>query len=139
MHLWASHDRPLPVPLGVIMLIIVGFAGYILPVPCLIWAWIRWWKTRPHFAPDEWRRVGTFAGLILATLVGLFVRFVIGENARKRDIPLAGVGLMASMFALALSLMGKEKTPSACLHLWPRSVWRLYGTSADFLPEFLAG
>jgi hypothetical protein len=87
--------------MGVLMFIIVliGFAGYILPVPSLIWAWVRWLKTQPRFS--DWRKISIFSGLVLASLVGFLVLVVlvgemfpaaesleqIGEGAKAEVLP----------------------------------------------------
>jgi hypothetical protein len=65
--------------MGVLMFIIVliGFAGYILPVPSLIWAWVRWLKTQPRFS--DWRKISVFSGLVLASLGGFLVLVVMDK------------------------------------------------------------
>jgi len=31
-------------------MVLIGLAGYLLPVPMLIWAWVRWGNSKPRFA-----------------------------------------------------------------------------------------
>jgi hypothetical protein len=94
---------------------LIGLAGYVLPIPSLIWGWARWCSTRPRFAPDRWRRAIVFAGLILASFVGLFVLFVMAhanglpEGPTKYSFAMVSGrrGFAASILALVLSLLGK--------------------------------
>jgi hypothetical protein len=95
--------------MGVLMFIIVliGFAGYILPVPSLIWAWVRWLKTQPRFS--DWRKTSVFSGLVLSSLVGFLVLVFMDKNARNSgppDLSLVPFGFVGSILALTLSLIG---------------------------------
>lgn len=54
-------------------MIVIGLAGYLLPIPSLIWAWVRWLKSAPRFGSPKWRTVLAFCDLILVSTVGLFV------------------------------------------------------------------
>ena len=37
-------------------MIFIGLAGYLLPIPSLIWLWVRWFKSKPRFVPPVWRQ-----------------------------------------------------------------------------------
>ena len=94
---------------GVLMFIIalIGFAGYILPVPSLTWAWVRWLKPQPRFS--DWRKISVFSGLVLASLVGFLVLVVMDKNARNSgppDLSFVPFGFIGSILALILSLIG---------------------------------
>jgi len=97
------------IKMGGVLISLIGLAGYILPAPSLIWGWVRWWNTKPRFAPDRWRRISAFGGLILASCLGLFVLFVIGhaiDLAADSAASSAERGFQASIVALVLSLVG---------------------------------
>lgn len=114
-----------------VFFILMSFAGYILPVPALIWAWVRWWKVRPRFTPDRWRRISTFGGLILASLVALFMLFAMYAMARWSGLPanafvvLAAIGLVGSVFALMFSLMGEgpARVPAILASVGLATLW----------------
>jgi hypothetical protein len=57
-------------------MIFIGLADYLLPIPSLIWAWVRWLKSEPRFVTPAWRSVLAFSGLILVSAIGLFVVLV---------------------------------------------------------------
>jgi len=94
---------------------LIGLAGYILPIPSLIWGWAEWWNVRPRFS--SWRQTAVFAGLILSSVIGLFVLFVIShanglpEGPTKYAFAMASgrSGFAVSVFALLLSLSGKGR------------------------------
>lgn len=98
-------------------MIFIGLAGYLVPIPSLIWAWVRWFKSKPRFVSPGWRSVLAFSGLILVSAIGLFV--VLGlfyanslpEGAGKYSFAVASsrFGFLASAFALLLSLVGKGR------------------------------
>jgi len=52
------------------MVFVIGFAGYLLSIPRLIWAWVRWFKPEPRFAARGWRNILDFCGLILVSAIG---------------------------------------------------------------------
>ena len=98
-----------------ILVTTLGLAGYILPIPSLVWGWAAWLKSRPHFGQPVWRYIAVFVGLTVASAVGLLVVIVV---ARVGGMPESGtrysfamkssaLGFVASMFALVLSLIGK--------------------------------
>lgn len=96
-------------------MIFIGLAGYLLPVPCLIWAWVRWLTSKPRFISPLWGSVLTFAALILVSAIGLSVLLVafhenrLPEGGGKYAFALASSrhGLASSLLALVLSLVGK--------------------------------
>jgi hypothetical protein len=97
-------------------MIFVGLAGYLLPIPSLIWAWVRWAKSKPRFVAPVWRSVVAFSGLILASGVGLFVVLVLfyanslSEPAKYSFVVASSRGgFLASAVALVLSLVGKGR------------------------------
>jgi len=95
--------------MGGVLIALIGLAGYVLPAPSLIWGWVRWCNTKPRFAPDRWRRISAFGGLILASCVGLFVLFVIGnaiDLSADSAMSSAERGFKASLVALVVSLVG---------------------------------
>src|SRR6266853_6741298 len=88
------------------IIVLIGFAGYILPAPSLIWAWVRWLKTQPRFS--DWRKISVFSGLVLASLVGFSVLVVMDKNARNSGPPelsLVPFGFVGSTLALVLPLI----------------------------------
>lgn len=93
----------------------IGLAGYLLPIPSLIWAWVRWLNSKPRFVPPAWRSIVAFSALILASAIGLSVLLVafhansLPEGASKYSFAVASsrFGFAASMLALALALVGK--------------------------------
>ena len=97
-------------------MIFVGLAGYVLPIPSLIWAWVRWVKSNPRFAAPVWRSVLAFAGLILVSSIGLFVVLVLlyanslSEPAKYSfAVASCRCGFLASAVTLVLSLLGKGR------------------------------
>jgi hypothetical protein len=111
---------------------LIGFAGYILPIPSLIWGWTQWWSTNPRFAPDKWRRITVFAGLILASFVGLSVLFVMAyanglPEGPKYEFAMASGrhGFAASILALVLSLLGRGpvRLPSSLASSGLAALW----------------
>jgi hypothetical protein len=96
-------------------MIFIGLAGYLLPIPSLIWAWVRWFKSKPRFVPPAWRSVLAFSGLILVSAIGLFVVLVffyansLPEGAAKYSFAVASCrfGFFSAALALVLSLVGK--------------------------------
>ena len=96
-------------------MIFIGLAGYLLPIPSLIWAWVRWSKSTPRFAPPKWRTVLAFSDLILVSAIGLSVLIVafhanrLPEGDAKYAFAVASsrLGFWASATALLLSLVGK--------------------------------
>ncbi len=97
-------------------MIFIGLAGYILPIPSLIWAWLRWLKSEPRFAAPAWRSILAFSGLILVSAIGLFVVFVffyannLSEPAKYWfAVTSSRIGFCASTLGLVLSLVGKGR------------------------------
>ena len=95
-------------------MIFIGLAGYLLPIPSLIWAWVRWLKSEPRFVTPAWRSVLAFSGLILVSAIGLFVVLVffyansLPEPAKYAlAVTSSRFGFLASALALLLSLVGK--------------------------------
>ena len=101
--------------MGGVLIAVLGLSGYILPVPSLIWGWTAWFKSQRRFDSPVWRFVTAFVGLAVASVVGLFVLFVIirvggmPESGTKYEFAMNScrLGFLASMFALVLSLVGK--------------------------------
>jgi len=111
----------------------VGLAGYILPIPSLVWGWVRWSTSRPRFAPPAWRRIAAFSGLTLASSIGLSVLFVafhangLPEGPTKYSFAIAAdrLGFAASAIALALSLVGNGpvRLPASLASLSLAALW----------------
>lgn len=101
--------------MGGVLIAVLGLSGYILPIPSLICGWAAWFKSQPRFGSPVWRFVAAFIGLAVASVVGLFALFVIirvggmPESGAKYGIAMksCGLGFLASMFALVVSLIGK--------------------------------
>jgi hypothetical protein len=116
-----------------ILVTLIGFAGYILPVPSLIWGWLRWWTSKPRFVPDKWRRISVFFALTLASIIGLSVLFVVShandlpEGPTKFSFAAAAsrIGFRASAVALVLSVIGKGpvRLPAALASLGLAALW----------------
>jgi hypothetical protein len=112
---------------------ILGLAGYILPIPSLIWGWVKWWNTNPRFSPDRWRRTAVFASLMLSSFVGLFVLFVmtrangLPEGPAKYSFAMASgrSGFAVSIFALLLSLLGNgpARLPASLASFGLAALW----------------
>ena len=93
----------------------IGLAGYLLPIPCLIWAWVCWLTSKPRFVPPAWRSILALVALILVSVIGLSVLLVafhansLPEGSGKYAFALASSrrGFAASLLALVLSLVGK--------------------------------
>lgn len=95
-------------------MIFIGLAGYLLPIPAVIWAWVRWFKSEPRFVAPAWRSILAFCGLILVSAAGLFVVVVflyvnsMSEPAKYTSaVTFSVLGFFASAIALLLSLVGK--------------------------------
>ena len=114
------------------ILILLGLAGYLLPIPSVIWAWVRWFKSEPRFVAPLWRSVLAFSGLILISAIGLLVAFVffyansLSEPAKYSFAATScRVGFRASLLALVLSLVGKGRVcaPVALASFGLGSLW----------------
>jgi hypothetical protein len=115
------------------IIVLIGFAGYILPVPSLIWAWVRWLKTQPRFF--DWRKISVFSGLVLASLVGFLVLVVMDKNARNSgppDLSLVPFGFVGSILALILSLIenGPVRLPASLASFGLAALWFIGAFSA---------
>jgi len=101
--------------MGGILVRVLGLFGYILPAPTLLWVWAAWPKSRSRPDSPAWRAVAVFAGLILASIIGVFVVIVVAvvggmpESGTKYSLAMksSGLGFLASILALVLSLIGK--------------------------------
>jgi hypothetical protein len=113
-------------------MIFIGLAGYILPIPSLVWAWVRWFKSEPRFVAPAWRSILAFCGLILVSAVGLLVLagflYVnsLPEPAKYTSaVMFSRLGFLASALALLLSLVGKGRVcaPTALASFGLASFW----------------
>ena len=114
-------------------MIFIGLAGYLLPIPSLIWAWVRWLKSRPRFATPKWRTIVAFSDLILVSAIGLSVLMVafhanrMPEGNAKYAFAVASsrLGFWASASALILSFVGKGSvcTPVALASFGLAALW----------------
>jgi hypothetical protein len=112
---------------------LIGFAGYLLPIPSLIWGWVRWLSSKPRFAPPAWRHIAVFLGLTLASTIGLSVFFVafhangLPEGPTKYSFAITSyrLGFAASALALVLSLIGKGpvRLPASLASLGLAALW----------------
>jgi len=119
-------------PMG-IFVTLIGAAGYILPIPSLIWGWLRWWTSKPRFEPDKWRRIAVFLALTLASIIGLSVLFVashlndLPEGSTKYSFAAAAsrIGFKTSAVALVLSMIGKGpvRLPAALASVGLAALW----------------
>ena len=114
------------------MIFLLGLAGYLLPIPSVIWAWVRWFKSEPRFVAPAWRSFLAFSGLILISAIGLFVVFVffyansLSEPAKYSFAATScRAGFRASVLALVLSLAGKGRVcaPVALASFGLGSLW----------------
>jgi len=113
-------------------MIFVGLAGYILPIPSLIWAWVRWFKSEPRFVAPAWRSGLAFFGLILISAIGLFAVFVflygnILSEPAKYSFALTScrIGFLASISGFFYRWW--EKDVCAPQSRWPHLDWDLSG------------
>lgn len=113
-------------------MIFIGLAGYLLPIPSLIWAWVRWFKSVPRFVAPTWRSILAFCGLVLISAVGLWVVVVffyvnsLSEPAKYTSaVKFSSLGFLASALALLLSLVGKGRVcaPVALASFGLASFW----------------
>ena len=100
--------------MGTIIIWVLGLSGYILPLPSLICGWVAWSKSRPRLNSPKWRYVAALAGLMIASLVALSALFLITylshvcvEAQYEFAMKSCARGIVASAFALLLSLIGK--------------------------------
>jgi hypothetical protein len=120
-------------------IILIGLAGYLLPIPSLIWGWVRWLKSKPHFAPPAWRSIAAFLALILVSAIGLSVLLVafyangLPEGPTKYSFAIASYrfGFAASVLALVLSLTGKGPVclPASVASLALAALWVIAAAS----------
>jgi hypothetical protein len=104
-----------------------------LPIPSLIWGWVRWRNSKPRFVRPAWRSIAAFSALILASAIGLSVLFVafhansLPEGAAKYSFAVASsrFGFAASGLALVLSLVGKGPVclPAALASFGLAALW----------------
>lgn len=98
-------------------MIFIGLAGYLLPIPSLIWAWVRWLNSKPRFTDPKWRAVLAFSSLVLVSTIGLSVLLVASYANRLPEgdakyafaVGSCRFGVWASAAALILSLVGKGR------------------------------
>ena len=119
--------------MGGVLITVLGLFGYILPAPALIWAWAAWLKSRSHPDSPAWRAVAVFVGLILASVIGLLVVVVIAvvggmpESGTKYSLAMksSGLGFLASILALVLSLIGKgpARLPASLASFGLAALW----------------
>lgn len=119
--------------MGGVLITVLGLFGYILPGPALIWAWAAWLKSRSHPGSPAWRTVAVFVGLILASVIGVLVVVVIAvvggmpESGTKYSLAMksAGLGFLASILALVLSLIGKgpARLPASLASFGLAALW----------------
>jgi hypothetical protein len=114
------------------MIFLLGLAGYFLPIPSVIWAWVRWFKSEPRFVVPVWRSVVAFSGLLLISAIGIFVMLVslhantLSEPAKYAfAVTSSKVGFRGSILALVLSLVGKGRVcgPVALASFGLGSLW----------------
>jgi hypothetical protein len=93
---------------------------------------MRWFKSEPRFAVPAWRSIIAFAGLILVSVIGLFVVLVIlygnslSEPAKYSfAVTSSRIGFRASVLGLVLSLVGKGRVcaPVALASFGLVSLW----------------
>jgi hypothetical protein len=112
---------------------LMAVAGYLLPIPSLIWGWVRCLGSKPRLAPPAWRYAVAFLGLALASAIGLSVLFVaahangLPEGSVKYSFALSSsrFGFAASALALVLSLAGKGpvRLPASLASVGLAALW----------------
>ena len=97
--------------------VVLAGCGYLLPLPCLVMAWIAWAKTRQVEQPASWRGVVSQVALLFLTVgVGLWI-YAIVRDAWLHDysyiVPSAHVGRWGSLLLLFVSAFasGKSRVP----------------------------
>ena len=116
-----------------VIIAVLSFSGYLLPVPSLIWGWATWWNSRPRFGSPKWRYVAVIVALTIASVVGVSVLIVIShvsgmpesETRYSFAMKSSARGFMASTIALSLSLMGKGpvRLPSSLASFGLAALW----------------
>jgi hypothetical protein len=119
--------------MGGILIAVLGLSGYILPAPALIWAWAAWLKSRSNPGSPTWRTVSVFVGLILASVIDLVVVLIVAvvggmpESGTKYSLAMksSGLGFLASILALVLSLIGKgaARLPASLASFGLAALW----------------
>jgi hypothetical protein len=119
--------------MGGILITVLGLSGYILPATSLIWAWAAWLKSRSNPDSPTWRTVSVFVGLILASVTGLVVVLMVAvvggmpESGTKYSLAMkgSGLGFLASILALVLSLIGKgpARLPASLASFGLAALW----------------
>ena|SRR6266581_1616855 len=92
------------------------YAGFLLPIPSIILAWLEWTKTRKVPPASAWRRTMSQVGLLLST--GELAFAVSVAVAEGRDIMSQGsyygswamyVGVLGSVATIAVSALAEDK------------------------------
>ena len=96
-------------------MIVIGLAGYLLPIPSLIWAWVRWAKLSPRFASPKWRTILAFCDLILVSAIGFSVLLVVFH---ANSVP---EGNAKYAFAAASSRIYFWASASTFFHSWEKA------------------
>lgn len=103
------------VVVGDFLFAVVGFIGYAVPAPALIWGWWRWSTSSPRFGPPKWRASVAFCGLLIASIVGVAVLICMvhvnglpeGDLKYSTALKWARGGFGAAGLALIASIVGK--------------------------------
>jgi hypothetical protein len=107
------------------MAIFLGFFGYLVPIPSLIWGWVLWSRSKPRIGAPLWKYIATVSGLILCSWIVVVNLFMLAwawghvlENHPYSWLSNTTYvrGLIAATLALILSFVGKgaARVP-ACL------------------------
>ena len=115
------------------MFALIGLAGYILPIPCLIWGWVQWLRSKPRFGAPIWRSIVAFSALVLASVIGLSVFLVayhangMPEDGTKYSFAIASsrLGFATSVLAVLLAVLGKGpvRLPAALASFGLAALW----------------
>jgi len=119
-------------------IVLIGLFGYVVPVPALIWGWVRWLRSKSRFTSPVWRNMAAFCALILASAVGLplFLAALYAHDLRESptryslEIASHMFGVAATMLALILSLAGKgpARLPATLASLGFAAFWAVMPT-----------
>lgn len=119
--------------MGELLIAVLGLVGYVVPAPALIWGWWRWGTSSPRFGSPTWRTSLSFAGLLVATVVGIGVLVCIAQVNRLPEGDLkyatalrwARSGFFTAGFGLITSLVGKgpARLPGCLASVGLMSLW----------------
>jgi hypothetical protein len=120
----------------VFLLVTVVLGGYALPLPCLVFSWREWSRTRTVKAPAPWRRVVSTTAVLLATPAILLWIYAVIRQLRDEYSYIytsAQIGRWSSLALLLLSCFAEGKCRTYLL-LACTGLFFFYGVSIGELP-----